>query len=450
MTLITIKPFQNDCLFLADALKRKEIKNETLETAERLKSAVDPVAKMLCDALYFRATQKNLDHGLYFRSLQPLAVISGAGIAGLAASFELRARGFNVVIAEKRDRFSRFNVINLNVETQTFLKRFNLLEKFEKFVAARIKEHRYVLLDKSKTPQRFALSDVSELRLDESASFEPKNFSKLFEKDGIYSVPIEVLQTFLAENALDAGVNMLGHATVRVLSRTQTGEVSKVQVTADRILQPALFFIAEGAHSTTARELGMRTKTVTNACTGENWIFGNMTYSGKETFVVSLIDTSQKTLRIANVIFNAQSHVVNIAVTSERKVPQEKIRQQIVETAHQIFAQKAFPLEEMESELLATVSEPVHIQNRTSFPFSMGNVFCIGDSAGSSSPLAGLGGTLGLTLVPKTVEQLLDDYEKRSPSLHDNFHSFSEGYTTRWIEKSVGIKQLCMGIFNQE
>ena len=160
---------------------------------------------------------------------KPLAVISGAGIAGLAASFELRARGFNVVIAEKRMHFSRFNVINLNVETQAFLKRFNLLEKFERSVAARIKEHRYVLVEKSKSPQRFALSDVSELQLDESISFEPGNFNKLFEQDGIYSVPIEVLQTFLAENALKAGVNIFGDVTVRILSRTQAGGVSKAQ-----------------------------------------------------------------------------------------------------------------------------------------------------------------------------------------------------------------------------
>ena len=194
----------------------------------------------------------------------------------------------------------------------------------------------------------------------------------------------------------------------------------------------------------------MRTRKVTNACTGENWIFGNMTYSGRETFVVSLIDASEKTLRIANVIFNAKSQVINIAVTSEREVPEERIREQILRTAHQVFAQRAFPLEEMHSELLTTVPKPVHVANRTSFPFSMGNVFCIGDSAGSSSPLAGLGGTLGLTLVPRTVKQLLDDYEKRSRSIHRNFNEFSEGYTSRWIQKSEGIKRFCISIFDKE
>jgi 2-polyprenyl-6-methoxyphenol hydroxylase-like FAD-dependent oxidoreductase len=449
MTLSIRKPYLGDCLLVAIDLANNEIEKNTLKAAKRLGRVVEhlPLAKMLCGAVDFRVAEASRNRGLYFRASKPLAVISGAGIAGLAAAFELRAGGFNVVIAEKRKHFSRFNVINLNVETQAFLKRFNLLDRF---VAARIKEHRYVLVEKSKSMGRLALSDVSELQLDESVSFEVGNFNKLFEQDGVYSAPIGALQAFLAENALEAGVNILGDVTVSILSRTQAGGVSKVQIAADRTLQPDLFFIAEGAHSTTAQELGMRTRKVRNACTGENWIFGNMTYSGNESFVVSLIDASEKTLRIANVIFNAKNQVINVAVTSEKEVPEDRIREQILRTAHQVFAQKAFPLEEMHSALLTTVPKPVQVTNRVSSPFSMGNVFCIGDSAGSSSPLAGLGGTLGLTLVPRTVKQLVDDYEKRSTSIHRNFHEFSEGYTSRWIQKSEGIKKMCMHIFDKE
>lgn len=452
MTSSIRKLYQCDCLLVSTVLANNEIKKSILKAVKRLGHAVDHLlpSKMLCDAVNFSITEAVLSYGLYFRPSKPLAVISGAGIAGLAASFELRARGFNVVIVEKRGRFSRFNVINLSVETQVFLKKFNLMEKFERFVAARIKEHRYMLVDKSLSPQRLALSDVSELRLDESVSFEPGNFNKLFEQDGIYSMPIKVLQTFLAENALEAGVNIFGDVTVRILSRTQAGGVSKVQATFDRTFKPNLFFIAEGAHSTTARELGMRTRKVTNVCTGENWVFGNMTYSGRETFVISLIDTSDKTLRIANVIFNAKSQVINIAMTSEKEAAEERIREQILQTVQQVFVQKAFPLEEMHSEVLTTVPKPVCVTNRTSFPFSMGNVFCIGDSAGSSSPLAGLGGTLGLTLIPCTVKQLLDDYEKQSRNIHRNFNEFSEGYTSRWIQKSEDIKRFCIGIYNKE
>lgn len=459
MTSIIANKYNCDYSLVNESLTNKEIDKNILEAIKRLRDVVNylPPASLdhqritrLCKAVELRITAAALNRGLCFRASKPLAIISGAGIAGLAASFELRARGFNVVIAEKRKNFSRFNVINLNVETQIFLKRFNLLDKFEEFVASRIKEHRYLLIEKNKSTRRLGLSDVSELQLDESLSFEPKNFNKLFDQDGIYSVPIRVLQSFLAENALEAGVNIFGDVTVRILSRTPGGGVSKAQLTIDRTLKPDLFFIAEGAHSETARQLGMKTKKVINACTGENWVFGNMTYSGKETFVISLIDTSEKTLRIANVIFNAKSQIINVAVTSDKEVHVDRIREQIFQIANQIFAQTAFPLEEMQSKLLTTTLKPVHVINRTSFPFSMGNVFCIGDSSGSSSPLAGLGGSLGITLVPITVRQLLDDYEKRSPSIHKNFKEFSEAYTSRWIQKSEDIKKFCMNIFDKE
>lgn len=56
----------------------------------------------------------------YFKKSRPLAVVSGAGIAGLAASFELRIKGFEVAVVEKRRSFSRFNIINLSVETKSF------------------------------------------------------------------------------------------------------------------------------------------------------------------------------------------------------------------------------------------------------------------------------------------------------------------------------------------
>lgn len=452
MTLCIRRSYQIDCLLVSTTLTNDAVEKNTREAAKRPKSVAPhlPIAQMPGSAMRFRLTEAAIGCALHFRVSKPLALISGAGIAGLAASFELRARGFNVVIAEKRSSFSRLNVINLNVETQVFLKKFNLLEKFESFVAARIKEHQCVLVTKNEPTELLELSDVSEVKLDELVSFQPENFEQLFKQNGIYSVPIKALQTFLTENALEAGVNIFGDTSVRILSHTQADGVLKAQVTYDRTLQPDLFFIAEGTHSKTAGELGMETRELPNACTGENWIFGNMPYSGNKTFVVSLVDVSKKNLRIANVIFNAKSQVINIALTSARNVSEDKIREQIIHTAHQVFAQQTFSIEKMHSQFLATVSKPVRVVNRTCFPFSIGNVFCIGDSAGSSSPLAGLGGTLGLTLVPQAVRQLVDDYERQSKSIHENFNTFSEGYTSRWIKKSEGIKQFCMELFQKE
>lgn len=391
-----------------------------------------------------------LKRGLFFRELKPLAVISGAGISGLAASFELRARGFNVVIVEKRKSFTRFNIINLSIETQKFLKKFHLLEDFEKNVASRIKEHRYLLIDKSKSATLFNVSDVSQLQFDETTSFEPRKFSQLFTQDGVYSVSIMALQSFLAESALKRGVTLLGDTSVRVLKKTTSRSISKVQVTPHLILKPCLFFIAEGIKSSTAKQLGIQTRKIVNVCTDENWIFGNMSYSGNQTFVVSLIDNSEKNLRLANIIFNAKSHTINIAVTTLQNVSIKEIKKQLLQTITQVFEQKATLIEAEECTLLKHVTKPVTINNRILKTFSVGNAFCLGDTAVTSSPLAGSGGTIGLTTVPYTVSKLLDDYEKQAEDLHCNFYEFSEAYSNRWIQKSEGIKQFCLNLFHSK
>lgn len=394
-------------------------------------------------------TTTALNSGLWFRAAKEIALISGAGIAGLAASFELLAKGYNVIIAEKRKAFERFNVINLDVETQRFLKKFGLLKEFEKDVAGRISTHTLLLNDEKGT-QNLGSTDVSKLR-PSNVPFEPKFFNDLFKEDGIYSVRIKDLQTYLAKKALEAGVHIFGNVEIKVLDRTRAGGVSKVQITGKdslsdtKTLQPNLFCIAEGAHSTTAEQLKMVKNDVKNECTGENWIFGDVKYDGKETFVVSLIDTSEGSLEIANIIFNAQIHEINIAVTSKSLLSQELIQERILAIVKWVLSFQN--IDEQPKDLIAAVKQPVRINNEQRAIYSRGNVFCIGDTAGHSSPLAGMGGTLGLTLVPRTIEQLVNDSKLQPDMMHHNFRRFTEAYTSRWIAKSQAVKKYCLHFF---
>jgi 2-polyprenyl-6-methoxyphenol hydroxylase-like FAD-dependent oxidoreductase len=394
-------------------------------------------------ALYI--TEAAINRSLYFKDPRELALISGAGIAGLTASFELLEKGFKVVIAEKRGAFDRFNVINLDVETQRFLKKFGLLKEFEESVAARIKTHNCVLYreDGFKT---LGSSDVSQLQPSDT-SFEPEFLNQLFNQDGIYSARIKDLQTFLAKKALEAGVHMFFDVEVNVLDYTEAIGVSKVQIKGKDslfdpiMLKPSLFFLAEGAHSTTATQLGMNTNGVTNECTGENWIFGNLQYSGKETFVVSMIDTSEGSLEIANIIFNAKIGEISIAVTSKDNLSQKLIQERILMIAERVFSFQhvdEIPL------LITSVKHPVQVNNEQRVIYSRDNVFCIGDAAGHSSPLAGMGGTLGLTCVPYVIEQLVKDREQQPLMMHPAFNRYSEAYTSRWIEKSQRVKNFCL------
>jgi len=352
-------------------------------------------------------------------------LISGAGIAGLAASFELIAKDFNVVITEKRNAFDRFNLINLDIESQRFLKRFGLLSAFEEKVAGRILVHKYLHIE-GKNIEELKPSDVSKLQSSRTP-FEPEFYKTLFKEDAVYSVKIKNLQTFLAEKALDAGVRIFGN--------TETEDISPT------LPAPDLLLIAEGTHSTAANQLGMQTKEVKNACTGENWIFGSVPYSGTNTFVVCVIDTSEGSLEIANVIFNANVQEINIAVTSKKHLSQELIEKKLLKVVKDVIS--FLQIDESPQSLIASVKRPVNIKNEKRVIYSHGIGFTIGDAAGHSSPLAGMGGTLGLTLVLRTIEQLILDLELRPDKMHEIFHRFTEAYVSRWIDKSESVKKYC-------
>lgn len=389
-------------------------------------------------------------------SRKKTALISGAGIAGLATAFELNKKGFDVTVVEKRSDFSRFNIINLNKEVQDFLRRFDLLAEFEIF-AARIKKH-YIVNVGTNGITPICDSDVSKFQFEGTLDRNPETFKDLFGEDGIYSVHIKDLQAFLAKKATKLGVKILSDSEIQIANPIENGRVSNVEIIQKNgfplRLNPDLFFIAEGAHSTSAQKLRMvdnARDVVENDCTGENWIFGNLKYSGSETFVISMCITAQKTLQIANVIFNAKTHTVNVAVTSDANPTQAEIDALITEIARKAFehGKTIEPIKPEQLEIIDTIKKPVTVINRMASVCSQGNVFEVGDTVGYSSPLAGLGGTLGLTLVPCTVEQLLDGYQQRldESELHRKFQESSQAYVSTWIKKSQAVKGFLVDFF---
>lgn len=388
-----------------------------------------------------------------------IAVISGAGIAGLAAAFKLNAHGYNVLVFEKRCNFSRNNIINLNMEVQSFLKKFSLLEEFEASVGARIESHEIAVFN-GKENVKGSITNVSELQFEKILDCDLTKFSDFFKEDGIYSTQIKDLQAFLAYKATQLGIQILSNCEIEITDQTEEGYVSEIQVvqkdnfSSPSHLKPDLLFIAEGVHSKSAQKLTMMKDLdiVENTCTGENWLFGNLHYHGDKTFVLSLIITTKKTQQIANVIFNGKRKIVNVAVTSNAHIDKEGIHSTIQKVAKRAF--KHVGIQENPEILqigdkLCIVENPVLITNRIASTCSKGNVFLIGDAVGNSSPLAGLGGTLGLALTPLIVAKLLDDIMNGSGELHHNFKMNSQGYVYRWIEKSVEVKQFINNIFEK-
>lgn len=408
---------------------------------------------MLRNLIQFFVNAATLNRIFSLQEQKKLALICGAGISGLCTALELIANGYRVIIAEKRTEFTRFNLINLDVEVQRFLKDHKLLEKFEQRVAGRIKFHKYLLFTKGGIKD-LDIEDVSKLKAT-GVPFIPEAFDKLFTEGGIYSVKIKDLQNFLLEEAINAGAYIFGNVTTEVLVRSKDGGTSKTQIRGYNnymepiVVEPNLQFIAEGAKSSTPEDLGMARQEIPSACSGENWIFGNTRYNGRETYVISVIDVATSKLKVANLIFNAKVGEINIALTSDANIQRSSIESNILKMLHKVLTYAKIP--ENPQSLLTAVNQPVHIKNIKLSKYSIGNIFCIGDSTGHSSPLAGMGGTICMTFTPHSVRQLLSDIKFSPKTLHSKFHITIDTGACKWIHKSHTIKTRCLKFFdNQE
>ena len=407
--------------------------------------------QLLRGMIKFFINAATLNRILSLQDRQKLALICGAGISGLCTAIELLAAGYRVIIAEKRTAFTRFNLINLDVEVQRFLQDHKLLEKFEKRVAGRIKFHKYLLFTQNGI-QDLGSEDVSKLKAT-CVPFTEEYFDKIFTEGGIYSVKIKDLQDFLLEEAINAGAHIFGNVTTKVLERNKYAGTAKTELSGygnymePIILEPDLQFIAEGAKSTSADELGMETEEIQTACSGESWIFGNAKYHGEETYVISVIDIASSKLRIANLIFNSQVGEINIALTAKASLRRSRIEASILKMLHKVLEYAKIP--ENPQSLLAVVDKPVHIKNIKRKSFSRDNIFCIGDSAGHSSPLAGMGGTICMTFTPHAIRQLINNIKLNSEMLHHEFATTSDTGAKKWIDKSQTIKKRCLKFFEQ-
>ncbi len=399
-----------------------------------------------------RITAIALNTSLCFQPCEKeLAVVIGAGIAGLATALELRAHGFKVIIAEKRGGFSRSNIVNLNVPVQHFLKKFGLLKEFEE-CAVRIKTHTLAIIKKNGDPDLIISTGGENLP---EIPEDPEDFHLLFKEDGLYSIRIKDLQEFLAKKALEIGVRMLGNVEADIVQRTPDGGVAKVQISGKGnrncpvTFRPDLFFVTDGAHSPTAERLGIKSETSENECSNERWVFANIKAPINTTRVVSIVNTSGEILEIANVIFNAKAGEINVAVTLPKTISEHQIPALIQKTANLALTIENNGQILPSVAITPAVPRPVTIQNERRVISSMSNIVFAGDAAGHSSPLAGLGATLCLTLFATAVEGLLNDRKKQPLEMHSKYGKLVKAVTETWFDKSKLVKKFCILQFYQ-
>lgn len=375
------------------------------------------------------------------------AVILGAGPAGLIAALTLKDEGYdNVVILEKRDRFSRMNIINLHPESQCVLRRLNILGRFIER-ASLIKSHRnHVFCDGMKIYQ---FDDLAyEIAINPHQPFDADDVLDGFQNETLYSISLADLQDLLSKIACERGVEIQANTAAYLIFGSNGAYSVKAEVGESTrtimIEAPDLIVIAEGGKSATFSTLGGNYLAKDGLWLNENWIFGH--YQCNPDYGVShlLFEFYAKgeDLIISNCIFLPLKNEVNIAVTvKDTDIPNWRIKEIISEQAIKIL--DASGIRSSENKIVWHSNKVVRITPKSADRCHFGkNVILIGDAVGTNSPVAALGGTLCTSAYSYALRELVRELEFLDPEVALTRYSHrAQSYVNRWHNRVGEIKQ---------
>jgi 2-polyprenyl-6-methoxyphenol hydroxylase-like FAD-dependent oxidoreductase len=426
----------------------------------------------------------------------PVAIVVGAGVAGLMSALQLEKEGYRVAVIEKRSlQFSRQNVVNITMDIDSELHKLGLLDKFVKEVAQPLEFQRLSVTQeghKILAGERFLTLDVNEvgkLAHDLDLAFEVENLrppadnsavKNVLGKAGVYSIPIAQFQAFLAHCAEAKKIPIMPfveaefpHLPARDSHNDQPIEVSLQNEGNQLAIKADLVVLADGASGQTLREYFPMIEQANHPCAGEGWVFGNFAYYGNKGFVSSILEYEKadhgkpknQIKKMINAIFNGKYQILNIAVHVPcSEMTQDQIKATLIQAAGLVFecerGHSTIELGDL-GDLKDFNPRVVKIVNGfVEHPTAFDRIILVGDRAGTSSPLAGLGASTAATTTPFAVRKLAgmlkqcgkvtksaaeSDKKLYAKKINNAFERFGEIVKTSaqlWCCKAKGIKNL--------
>jgi 2-polyprenyl-6-methoxyphenol hydroxylase-like FAD-dependent oxidoreductase len=326
------------------------------------------------------------------------AVVVGGGPAGLMSALVLEREGFHVVVFEKRPpKYTRLNILSLKIDSEAMLQELGLLEEFRQKVGTPVTARR--LLEMRGTPENPTFQVIADEPISHGgpvpkSDFSVENIPERFKTGAQYFVVTAKFESFLANKARDRGIDIINDATVQVEKRGGSYSASARQ--GDRsihIENPDMVVLADGGKGGTSSELKPVVEHKDHPSEGERWVFGDVQYSGATGFNTGLIDnTDPSQPRLINVNFDARHKRAGVTVSvSEEPTSKDEIAKII----HH-YAEKVYQAENLHEDpkILYTNDSSVMIHNYSSAQFIDRNLISVGDRAGASSPISGMGVTL--------------------------------------------------------
>lgn len=379
-------------------------------------------------------------------------LIIGAGPSGLAAGITLRAKGWDVVILEKRKTYSRSNVIGINKAALGWFQQYNLLDKLSA-ISSKTASFTY--------GEQFPV-ETNLLKETLWLNAEAKTAQ---------TVSIKSLQQMLSEHFLDMGGDLINVSKVKLLDEaisiaTVNNELSLNTQNVDLVIA------ADGAYSETKVTLEKLVASQTKECDIiPNETFANIIISpkpqelkngiyfansptGKILAAISVSDHDAQVNFQTNRIENESDQERVLRLIRESKNLMLKIAKELPEDAtyYPIHGGKVslgfkngVPANLQMNHIL--VETPTRVAEQTTF----NNKFVlIGDAKGISSPKAGLGASLAIAYDTTIIGQLAEtmDFSNAEASLKRSIGI--------WVAKTMekhGLQtqkqQYCMKLFDR-
>ena len=135
-----------------------------------------------------------------------LAVVSGAGPAGLVAAATLKQKGYDVVVIDKRNAFTRMNLVNVDPDALHYFKKMGVLEPILNDVTSIHTRHDYRIRQMSSKVILLKSLWLYPIRLMQNMHIQ-QAIAEGFQENSILAVSIADFQKFFYDFNKKSGVH---------------------------------------------------------------------------------------------------------------------------------------------------------------------------------------------------------------------------------------------------
>lgn len=434
---------------------------------------------------------------------KPVAVVSGGSLSGYTVALQLKNHGFNVLVAEARDTYTRHNILALKEEaiytlaklapdgklinellesSRLSLRKSRIDEKNGQLVQLPTPTYRFAdwLLPASKRkglPPRIPVRTHTTQQTSASLNVEQTGTASAHKQKPLEHLNLEWPQNDVVDSVkqedwhyddlnrvsdvtlaigqirdLEAGLNRywVNSAGIEVIHAKvdlqETGEgyttdlkLNDGSVTPDFPLD--LVCLAEGKGSNIARFSEQKIIETNEAWYQRSFRVERGLKSGSS--LIANPKYPEKPPLVPIRIQRENDSAINIAYYANRQETAEQIWTRMSDRTQAVLQAAGSNARADNPDIIEYQSKRIDVDWRRSSVMARANVVLVGDAAGTSSPIAGAGGSLAMSAYPEIVERLAKHPGFRDPQRREEANAMYNEQAAQsldvWLHKSADV-----------